>query len=121
MTETPDDEVLIFESDFDEPPDKLWRAINVPELRAAWLGEDEAAMSRVAEAREPDRLVLDWPADGRQAQVAFEVGPGETGGSRLGIVHRLRQSDTNVVMFPARRTTPEFTSTCGCGSLKWAA
>jgi uncharacterized protein YndB with AHSA1/START domain len=33
---------LVFECDFDEPPEKLWRALTEPRLLEAWLTADDA-------------------------------------------------------------------------------
>ena len=36
---------LVFECDFDEPPEKVWRALTEPELLQAWLTKDASRES----------------------------------------------------------------------------
>jgi len=43
---TPDSsDSLVFECDFDEPPEKVWRALTEPRLLEAWLTADDSARS----------------------------------------------------------------------------
>ncbi|HVS78418.1 MAG TPA: SRPBCC domain-containing protein [Steroidobacteraceae bacterium] len=44
---------LIFECDFDEPPEKVWRALTEPRLLEAWLGADHS--DSAGDPQEPDR------------------------------------------------------------------
>src|SRR5581483_7515663 len=45
---------LVFECDFDEPPEKVWRALTEPQLLEAWLSTDDAPEILTAE---PHRLL----------------------------------------------------------------
>jgi uncharacterized protein YndB with AHSA1/START domain len=102
MTEAPIEvEELVFECALDAPPEQVWRALAVPELREAWLGEPDGGPARVLEAEPGSRLVLDWPTGGRETQVSFEIEPDVGGGARLRIVHTPRVSAT-VLAFPKR-------------------
>ncbi len=115
----PKAEELVFEADLDAPPEKVWRALAVPELRAAWLGEAEEAAGQVIEAREGERLVLDWPSGPLDTEVTFEIAPTEGGGTHLRIVHAVRGAASNIVAFPAPRRT--VMTTASATALKWAA
>ncbi|MHB8812006.1 MAG: SRPBCC family protein [Steroidobacteraceae bacterium] len=43
MKATPDaSDSLVFECDFEEPPEKVWRALTQPELLEAWLEGDDS-------------------------------------------------------------------------------
>jgi uncharacterized protein YndB with AHSA1/START domain len=43
MKATPDSsDSLVFECDFEEPPEKVWRALTEPELLEAWLEADDS-------------------------------------------------------------------------------
>jgi uncharacterized protein YndB with AHSA1/START domain len=125
---------LVFECDFDEPPEKVWRALTEPRLLEAWLTTDDApptASDRappVAAPRqmqpgapeiltaEPHRLLRyrwrdreDGPDDsgGREVHsvVTVEIAPCPTGGTHL----RLTHGEFTIVsavrsMYPARVT-----------------
>jgi uncharacterized protein YndB with AHSA1/START domain len=93
------DEALVFEVDLDAPPEKVWRAIAMPEVREAWLGEPEDGEARVAVADPPSRLDLVWPTREGDSLISFEISPAE-GGSRLTIIHRAPQAATVLAFKP---------------------
>lgn len=88
-------DVIVTECDFEEGPDKVWRALTEPELVARWLVPDDIAC-QVMEA-EPERLLrCSWKSrDGERDDfgqildtvVTFELSPTEAGGTHLRIVH----------------------------------
>jgi uncharacterized protein YndB with AHSA1/START domain len=101
-------ETVIVDCDLDEPPEKVWRALTVPELMAAWLAEGDIraevghrfAMQpatgpvecEVLEADPRNRLRLAWrerDEDGEliDSEVTFVLTPTITGGTRLRLVH----------------------------------
>ena len=46
---------LVFECDFEEPPEKVWRALTEPQLLEAWLTDDSMRTGRNDSTRtEPD-------------------------------------------------------------------
>jgi uncharacterized protein YndB with AHSA1/START domain len=95
-----DAEALVFETELDAPPEKVWRAIATPEVREAWLGEPESGPAEVVRAEPPGRLDLVWPTREGDGLVSFEIEPAD-GGSHLTITHRAR---VNVVALAPRRT-----------------
>jgi uncharacterized protein YndB with AHSA1/START domain len=115
----PKDEELVFEADLDAPPEKVWRALAVPGLRAAWLGEVAEAASQVIETREGERLVLNWPSGPIDTEIAFEIAPSEGGGTHLRIVHAVRAEISNVIAFPATRRS--VMTAASATAPKWAA
>jgi uncharacterized protein YndB with AHSA1/START domain len=101
MSDTLADSAATFECDLDEPPDKVWRALVEPELRAAWLGEAESrACEAIEVAPEDGRVALRWLLDQPPSLVTFEIGETESGGTHLTITHE--PAAVNVVPFRAR-------------------
>ena len=101
---------VVTECDLPQSPDKVWRALTVPELLEAWL--PAAVKSEILEA-EPNRLLrYRWPgneqdkdARGRtlESVVTFELTGTEAGGTHLRVEQRLAQ-ESNVLPFKGRRT-----------------
>jgi len=104
-------EALEFEYDLAEPPEKVWRALTVPELLAAWMmpndirpqtgsnftfaGPDAAIECEILDA-EPERLLrYSWreqPGDASRQDpldsvVTFTLARTVSGGTHLRIVH----------------------------------
>ena len=102
---------LEFEYDLAEPPEKVWRALTVPELLAAWMmpndirpqtgsnftfaGPDTAIECEILDA-EPERLLrYSWREQPRDAArqdpldstVTFTLARTVSGGTHLRIVH----------------------------------
>ena len=102
MTEVSD---LCFECDLEAPPEKVWRALTVPDLRAAWLGEAESEACETVEAAPPERLVVRWSLDDPPSTVTFEIAPRD-GGSRLTITHRPADRMAAVVRLTPRPAMP---------------
>ena len=93
---------LVFECDFDEPPEKVWRALTEPRLLEAWLTTEDAPQSpsgdREILTAEPHRLVryrwrdrADGPDDSGGSEVhsvvTVELAPCPTGGTHLRLTH----------------------------------
>lgn len=83
---------LVFEYELDAPPEKVWRAISVPDFRDKWLPqEDLADADPVATA--PGEEIRYTMRDGEppflESIVTFQVRPGTDGGSILRVVHGL--------------------------------
>lgn len=88
---------LVFECDFEEPPEKVWRALTEPELLEAWLTPAETATYEILTA-DPHRLLcyrwLDRESEGAdsverevQSVVTVELAPGHEGGTHLRLTH----------------------------------
>jgi uncharacterized protein YndB with AHSA1/START domain len=104
---------VVTECDLPEAPDKVWKALTVPKLLAAWL--PDAVNSEIL-AAEPNRLLRyrwsgreeDRDERGRtlESVVTFELTGTQTGGTHLRVVHRLVSASSNVVAFEGRRKEP---------------
>ena len=106
-------DAIEFECDLPEPPEKVWRALTVPELLAAWMmpndispetgsrfafaGPDAAIECEIIDA-EPERLLrYSWrerpqpgdagPQDRLDSIVTFTLARTVSGGTHLRIVH----------------------------------
>jgi uncharacterized protein YndB with AHSA1/START domain len=106
---TPD--ALEFEYDLAEPPEKVWRALTVPELLAAWMmpndirpqtgsnftfaGPNTAIECEILEAKPEQLLRYSWREQPRDATrqdpldsvVTFTLARTVSGGTHLRIVH----------------------------------
>jgi uncharacterized protein YndB with AHSA1/START domain len=117
MTREPDPKTVIVECDLAEPPEKVWKALTVPELLARWLSPNDIRPEvgrrfrlepeiecEVLEAEPNRRLRLSWrerQEDGRgdrrdrradahghvDSIVTFDLTETVTGGTHLRLVH----------------------------------
>lgn len=89
---------VVAECELPEAPEKVWKALTVPDLLAAWL--PAALDCKVLAAERPHRLCYQWREDAAQSPatradtpkldstVTFELTPTENGGTHLRVVHR---------------------------------
>lgn len=110
---------LVYEVAIDATPEKVWRALSVPELRAAWLlpekdgrldGRQEGLSgdieAEVLDADAPRRMRLGW-RESEQGErivsvVTFELEDASQGGTIL----RLTHSNLTPVLNPANENAP---------------
>ncbi|SON54206.1 hypothetical protein HDIA_0665 [Hartmannibacter diazotrophicus] len=89
--ETDDGHAIIeLEYDLDEPPQKVWRAISIPEFRDHWLPPQDLADSEAAiitPGRELRYTLRDGAPPFVESTVTFTVLPNGIGGTHLRIVH----------------------------------
>ena len=91
MTDT---EALVFECALDAPPEKVWRALTVPEYLERWLRPAEAIDLSVVTAEENRSLTYRWRESGQGAivgaedtLVTFELTPTGDGGTWFRLTH----------------------------------
>ncbi|OCI91183.1 hypothetical protein A6U86_21240 [Rhizobium sp. AC27/96] len=80
------------EYDFDEPPQKVWRAISIPEFRESWLPGDALAdpeATSITPGQEVRYRMRDNAPPFLESTVTFTVTPNSSGGTSLRISHRL--------------------------------
>jgi uncharacterized protein YndB with AHSA1/START domain len=83
---------LVFEYELDAPPEKVWRAISVPDFRDKWLPRKDLADAdpvSTAPGEEVRYAMRDGEPPFLESVVTFQVRPGAEGGSILRIVHGL--------------------------------
>lgn len=106
MTNSP--AAVVTECDLPDAPKKVWKALTVPELLAAWLPD---AVDYEVLASEPDRLLrYRWRGHEFDSVVTFELTPTSTGGTRLRVDHRVL---ADVLPFRSRGAEPV---ACGGGA-----
>jgi uncharacterized protein YndB with AHSA1/START domain len=91
------------ECSLDAPPEKVWRALTVPELVANWLGarpetdkekDDNAPLYEIVEAKPFSHVRYRWRdgnSDETESFVTFELYPLRGGGTRFRLVHAAPQ------------------------------
>lgn len=94
---------LEFVFDLDDPPQKVWRAVTIPELRERWLPQEALAVPD-AIAAAPDQEVSYRLRDDSppffESTVTFTITPNATGGTCLRVVHELTDPGANRVTMP---------------------
>ena len=91
MTET---DALVFECALDAPPEKVWRALTVPEYLERWLKPEQEIDLAVVAAEENKSLTYRWREAGQGAVmgmedslVTFELTPTSDGGTWFRLTH----------------------------------
>ena len=78
--------------DLDDPPQKVWRAISIPEFRERWLPKESLAHPDAITAIPGQEICYRWRDDSPpflESTVTFTIAPNATGGTCLRIVHEL--------------------------------
>ncbi|KKB79859.1 hypothetical protein VW35_05045 [Devosia soli] len=83
---------LVFETTLDAPPEKVWRALSIPEYLDRWLQRPENAEISVVSSDENRRLTYRWRENGQTSEpeeslVTFEIAPREDGGTWFRLTH----------------------------------
>lgn len=90
---------LVQEYALDAPPEKVWRALSIPELRAQWLPGTEHAEPLLQVPQQELRLRLrEAEPPFLESTVDLQISPAADGGTLLRIVHVL----TDARVQPAR-------------------
>ncbi|MBY4610617.1 hypothetical protein K6M90_23535 [Rhizobium sp. 9T] len=80
------------EFDLDEPPQKVWRAISIPEFRENWLPKGVLAdpePATITPGKEVRYSLRDDTPPFLESTVTFTIVPNASGGTRLRIIHEL--------------------------------
>ncbi|MBN8951185.1 MULTISPECIES: SRPBCC domain-containing protein [unclassified Rhizobium] len=80
------------EYEFNEPPQKVWRAVSTPELRESWLPKEALANPEaisVIQGKEVRYRLRDDAPPFLESTVTFRLAPNATGGTSLRIIHEL--------------------------------
>ena len=83
------EEPIVTETEFDEPPAKVWRALTEPDLVEKWLGGSDLvpANREVVESRPERSLKVVWRGPDIESEVGFTLTETDAGGTRLRVVH----------------------------------
>ena len=89
-----DMDALVFECALDAPPEKVWRALTIPEYLERWLKPDKDLDLSVVTAEENKSLTYRWREAGQGAivgmedsLVTFELSPTTDGGTWFKLTH----------------------------------
>lgn len=83
---------IALEFNLDDSPQKVWRAISIPEFRERWLPKEalaEAGAVIVVPGQEIRYRLRDDSPPFLESSVTFKIVANATGGTRLRIVHDL--------------------------------
>ncbi|CUZ56326.1 Activator of Hsp90 ATPase homolog 1-like protein [Serratia marcescens] len=90
--EQPPRDRLVLEYSLDAPPEKVWRALSIPELREQWLPTGDLAQVEPL-ATTPGEAVSYRLRDDQppflESVVTLQIVPDAGGGSLLRIIHQL--------------------------------
>lgn len=89
-----DQDALVFECALDAPPEKVWRALTIPEYLERWLKPAQQLDLAVVTAEENRSLTYRWREAGQGAiagmedsLVTFELTPTDAGGTWFRLTH----------------------------------
>jgi uncharacterized protein YndB with AHSA1/START domain len=100
---------LVFEFQFDEPPEKLWRALRTPGLREHWLPNAELADPEPSVVTPGEALryrLRDSEPPFLESVVTFRVDASDAGGSNLHVIHELTDRRVGQDLSPANSNGP---------------
>ena len=100
---------LVFAFQFDEPPEKLWRALSTPGLREHWLPEAELADPEPSVVTPGEALryrMRDSEPPFLESVVTFRIDASEAGGSSLHVIHELTDRRVGLDLIPANSNGP---------------
>ena len=93
---------LVFECALDAPPEKVWRALTIPEYLARWLKPEHDIDLAVVTAEENKSLTYRWRESGQGAivgaedsLVTFELTPMRDGGTWFKLTHAAMPAAAN--------------------------
>ncbi|WP_349956056.1 hypothetical protein [Rhizobium sp. ZPR3] len=84
--------VIELEYEFNEPPQKVWRAISTPELRESWLPKEALPDPKailVTPGEEVRYRLRDEAPPFLESTVTFRISLNASGGTSLRIIHEL--------------------------------
>ena len=91
---TAEEDALVFECALDAPPEKVWRALTIPEYLERWLKPAETIDLSVVTSEENRSLTYRWRESGQGAivgaedsLVTFELTPTTDGGTWFKLTH----------------------------------
>jgi uncharacterized protein YndB with AHSA1/START domain len=80
-------ESIVVECELDEPREKVWRAVTVPEIVAEWLDIEPREVLSEDRLRQVQYRLRESEGVAVESTVTFELSDTPAGGTRLRIVH----------------------------------
>ncbi len=78
---------LTFETVLEAPPEKVWRALTIPEYRDLWLKKPDDVQVQVVAANANSLLTFRWLERNEESLVTIELQPAEDGGTSFRLTH----------------------------------
>lgn len=78
---------LIFETVLDAPPEKIWRALTIPEYRDRWLQQPDDVKLQLVTVNANSLLTFSWVEKGEESLVTIELSPADDGGTTFRLTH----------------------------------
>jgi uncharacterized protein YndB with AHSA1/START domain len=89
---------LVFECEIDEPPQKVWRAISIPEFREHWLPGQALADPEATSVRSGEEVryrMRDNDPPFLESVVTFQISLNASGGTSFRVIHELADTTVN--------------------------
>ncbi|WP_139973450.1 hypothetical protein [Ochrobactrum sp. CGA5] len=90
--EEPREKGIELEYELDAAPQKVWRAISIPEFRENWLPSEALADQEPASCKPGEEIsyrMRESEPPFLESMVTFRIVPGDSGGTFLRIIHEL--------------------------------
>lgn len=82
-----DDTDLVFETVLDAPPEKVWRALTIPEFRDRWLQRPDDVSVEMETVSDNSVLTYRWKERNEESLVTIELTPHENGRTGFRLTH----------------------------------
>jgi len=92
MSDTPE---LVFETDLDAPPEKVWRALSVPEYLDRWLQPPADAKLELVTVKDNSLLTYRLSERQNESVVTFEIEENGRGGTFFRLTHAPVAANSN--------------------------
>ncbi len=89
------EEAIELEYELDAAPQKVWRAISIPEFRENWLPSEALADPEPASCKPGEEIsyrMRESEPPFLESMVTFRMVPGISGGTSLRVIHRLNDT-----------------------------
>jgi hypothetical protein len=78
---------LVFDTVLDAPPEKVWRALTIPEFRDRWLQPPAGSTVEAVEETAESLFVVRIQEGQEESLVTFEISPADAGGTNFRLTH----------------------------------
>ncbi len=82
-----DDAELVFETVLDAPPEKIWRALTIPEFRDRWLQPPSGVSVQLVSVSVNSLLTYSWNEGEEESLVTIELTPRGNGSTGFRLTH----------------------------------